>query len=145
MFKIKSLLYKDLILNSSGFAGFLKMQQLNKMSILETVALRRFISSAEKRHTICDVCEANSLVFFSRAILAAENKPSARASFLRNSCAAPSIPNAVQWMPSMASTEREFAYRKLIAAWNNGHPCPFCNCTSLYILQRGYSPKKGVI
>ena len=68
----------------SGFTGFLKMQQLNKMRILETVALRRFISSAEKRHTICDVCEANSLVFFSRAILAAENKPSALAPFLRN-------------------------------------------------------------
>jgi len=51
---------------------------------LETVAFRRFISLAEKRHTICDVCEANSLVFFSRAILAAENKPSADAPFLRN-------------------------------------------------------------
>ena len=47
------------------------MQQLNKISILETVAFVR--GSA---HIISKFAQSKLDVFFSRAILAAENKPS---------------------------------------------------------------------
>ena len=51
------------------------MRQLNKVSTLEVVALRRFVSEAEKRHTMREFAASKRAVFFSRAILAAENKP----------------------------------------------------------------------
>ena len=52
------------------------MQQLNKVSTLEVVALCRFVSEAEKRHTMREFAISKLAVFFSRAISAAENKPS---------------------------------------------------------------------
>ena len=50
------------------------MQQLNKVSTLEVVALCRFVSEAEKRHTMREFAISKLAVFFSRAISAAENK-----------------------------------------------------------------------
>jgi len=41
---------------------------------LEVVALRRFGSEAEKRHTMSEFAVSKLDVFFSRAISAAENK-----------------------------------------------------------------------
>ena len=49
------------------------MQQLNKVSTLETVALVR-----DSVHTICDVCVSKLDVFFSGTICTAENKPSSK-------------------------------------------------------------------
>ena len=54
------------------------MQQLNKVSTLEVVALCCFVSEAEKRHTMSEFALCKLDVFFSRAISAAENKPTMR-------------------------------------------------------------------
>ena len=57
---------------SSRTYTFLKMQQLNKISILETVALMR----GTRIRQSSSLRVSKLAVFFSRAILAAENKPS---------------------------------------------------------------------
>ena len=41
------------------------MQQLNKVSTLEVVALRRFVSEAEKRHTMSEFALSKLAVFLS--------------------------------------------------------------------------------
>ena len=47
------------------------MQQLNKVSTLEVVALRRFGSEAEKRHTMSEFAKCKLDVFLSGTICAA--------------------------------------------------------------------------
>jgi len=43
------------------------MQQVNKVSTLEVVALRRFVSEAEKRHTMSEVAASKLDVFLDNA------------------------------------------------------------------------------
>ena len=50
---------------------FIKMQQLNKVSTLEVVALRRFGSEAEKRHTMSEFAKCKLDVFLSGTICTA--------------------------------------------------------------------------
>ena len=47
------------------------MQQLNKVSTLEVVALRRFVSEAEKRHTMSEFAIRKLDVFLSGTICTA--------------------------------------------------------------------------
>ena len=51
--------------------AFIKMQQLNKVSTLEVVALRRFGSEAEKRHTMSEFAASKLDVFLSGTICTA--------------------------------------------------------------------------
>ena len=50
---------------------FFKMRQLNKVSTLEVVALRRFVSEAEKRHTMREFAISKRAVFLSGTICTA--------------------------------------------------------------------------
>ena len=47
------------------------MQQLNKVSTLEVVALRRFGSEAEERHTMSEFAKCKLAVFLSGTICTA--------------------------------------------------------------------------